>query len=83
MTSAGRRDWLKGGRSTVHQGQIYRSAGRTTSFAPSVRFVTDMAKDEAHTRLCGGISDRRFSKLYCNELDDWLAGTYKALRPEK
>jgi penicillin amidase len=72
---------LAGGRATPHQGQIYRSADRQTSFAPSMRFITDMATEEAHTRLCGGASDRRFSKWYANELEGWERGTYKRVQP--
>lgn len=68
---------LPGGRATVHQGQVYRSGGRTTSFAPSIRMIVDFASDGAWTRLCGGPSDRRFSKWYCNELTGWVDGTFK------
>ncbi len=62
---------LPGGRATVHQGQIYRAAGRQTSFAPSVRVVIDMADDKLHSSLVGGPSDRRFSKWYCSDLEGW------------
>jgi penicillin G amidase len=72
---------LPGGRATPHQGQIYRSAGRTTSFAPSIRFISDFESEGAWTRLVGGVSDRRGSPWYCNELSGWLAGTYKRLEP--
>ena len=71
---------LPGGRGSPWQGQIYRAAGRTTSFAPSYRFITDLGTDEAHTRLAGGISDRRFSRLYCNEIDAWTRGDYKIVK---
>jgi penicillin G amidase len=70
---------LKGGRATPHQGQIYRAAGRTTSFAPSIRFITDMAEDICETCLIGGPSDRRFSKWYASEIDAWLSGRYKSI----
>ena len=50
---------LPGGRATPHQGQLYRAADRATSFAPSIRFLTDFAEAAAHTRLVGGVSDRR------------------------
>lgn len=72
---------LAGGRATPHQGQIYRSAGRVTSFAPSFRMIADFAKDELHTNLAGGPSDRRFSKWYCSDLKNWLEGKYKTLKP--
>jgi penicillin amidase len=72
---------VRGGRATPHQGQIYRSAGRVTSFTPSFRFVTDLSKDAVHTNLAGGPSDRRFSKWYCSDLENWLKGNYKTLQP--
>jgi penicillin amidase len=72
---------LEGGRSTVHQGQIYRSGGRATSFAPSVRLVTDMARDEVRTTLVGGPSDRRFSRWYISDLERWQRGELKTLGP--
>ena len=68
---------LRGGRATVHQGQLYRSAGRTTSFAPSVRFITDMGSSTIHTNMAGGVSDRRFSKLYNSDFENWETGVYR------
>jgi hypothetical protein len=41
----------------------------------------DLGEDVLHTNLCGGPSDRRFSRWYCSELDDWLKGRFKTLRP--
>jgi penicillin G amidase len=73
---------LIGDLATPHQGQIYESAGRKTTFAPSYRMVTDLATDEIHTNLAGGPSDRRFSKWYCSDLDNWINGRYKTLRPD-
>jgi penicillin G amidase len=70
-----------GNRATPHQGQIFESAGRKTSFAPSFRMVTDLATDEASTALAGGPSDRRFSKWYCSDLLNWIQGKYKKLSP--
>ncbi len=72
---------LPGGRATVHQGQIYRSAGRVTCFAPSIRIVTDLGADEVHTALAGGATDRRFSRWYVSDLKRWLRGEYKRLSP--
>jgi penicillin amidase len=68
-----------GNRATIHQGQIYRSAGRTTSFLPSFRIVSDMGQEEVFTNLAGGPSDRRFSKWYCSDLENWIKGNYKRI----
>lgn len=70
---------LPGGRSTVHQGQVYTSAGRSTSFAPSLRMITDMAENSVYTNIPGGVSDRRFSKLYNNDFANWMNRVYKKL----
>jgi penicillin amidase len=70
---------MPGNRATVHQGQIFRGGGRELSFAPSLRFLTDMATDEVQTALAGGVTDRPFSKWYANGLADWVAGQYKTL----
>jgi penicillin amidase len=71
-----------GGRATIHQAQIYRSAGRTGTFVPSFRIVTDLSTDQCHTNLAGGPSDRRLSKWYCSDLKNWLSGNYKTIRAE-
>ncbi len=71
---------IKGGRATPHQGQIYESAGRTTSFAPSLRLMVDMGQPGSQTALAGGPSDRRFSKWYTSDLERWKNGEYKSLR---
>ena len=70
-----------GNRATPHQGQIFESAGRKTSFAPSYRMVTDLSTDDIHTSLAGGPSDRRFSKWYCSDIQNWLTGKYKLVTP--
>lgn len=68
-----------GSLATPHQGQIFESAGRQTSFAPSFRMVTELACDEIYTNMAGGPSDRRFSKWYCCDLANWQNGIYKKL----
>lgn len=70
---------IRGGRATIHQGQVYTNAGRKTSFAPSYRLITDMAENVVHTNLAGGVSDRRFSKLYNNDFSNWMKGVYKKI----
>ena len=68
-----------GSLATPHQGQIFESAGRQTSFAPSFRMVTDLSTDEIYTNMAGGPSDRRFSKWYCSDLENWIKGRYKKI----
>jgi penicillin amidase len=65
---------LPGGAGSPSQGQVYRSGGRETSFAPSLRLITDFAEEAVHTALAGGPSDRRFSRWYVSGLADWAAG---------
>lgn len=72
---------LPGSRGTPRQGTVYRSGGRETSFAPSLRIVTDFAHDTLHTALAGGPSDRRFSPWYASSLPAWLAGRLTERRP--
>lgn len=66
-----------GSRSTINQGQFYRNGGMNTSFCPSFRMVTDMGQSEVYTNLVGGVSDRRFSKLYKSDLKLFMSGKYK------
>jgi penicillin amidase len=68
---------LPGGRATIHQGQVYKSAGRQTSFAPSFRIVTDMSEDALYTNFAGGVSDRRFTKWYNNDFSNWASGIFR------
>ena len=70
---------LIGSPATPHQGQIFESAGRLTTFAPSLRLVTDLSTDDLYTNMAGGPSDRRFSKWYCSDLANWASGKYKKL----
>jgi len=72
---------IRGGRATPHQGQIYRAGDRATSFTPSLRLVADMSEDNLHTAMCGGPSDRRFSKWYKSGVQGWLDGALKVRKP--
>jgi penicillin amidase len=72
---------IRGGRATPHQGQIYRSSDRLTSFIPSLRLVADMSAAVLHSALCGGPSDRRTSKWYASGVEGWLAGRLKVREP--
>ncbi len=71
---------MPGGRATIHQGQVYKSNGRKTTFAPSYRLITDMSEASVHTNISGGASDRRFSKYYANDFKNWQSGKYKKIR---
>lgn len=71
---------LPGSRATIPQGQIFKVLGRKTTFAPSYRMIVDMATNEMHTNISGGPSDRRFSKWYASDLDNWYKKIYKILK---
>ncbi len=71
-----------GSRATIHQGQIYRLGERTTSFCPGFRIVTDFSQEGARTNLAGGPSDRRFSRWYCSDLENWKSGSLKTVLPD-
>ncbi len=70
---------VPGGRATICQGQIFRTHGRLTTFAPSYRSVTDLGRDEVFTSLAGGPSGRIFSGLYTTDLARWMKFDYKTL----
>jgi penicillin amidase len=70
---------VQGGRATIHQGTILHSRGRLASFTPSFHMVTDMGEEVVYTNLCGGPSDRRFSKWYASGVKGWIAGEYKEI----
>jgi penicillin amidase len=72
---------LVGSRATIHQGQVFSIAGRTTSFGPSFHMVTDLAEDAIHTNVVGGPSDRRFSRWYRSEVANWQRGELKRVAP--
>ena len=71
-----------GNRATIHQGQIYHSAGRVTTFMPSLRLVFDLSENLLYSNLAGGPSDRRFSKWYISDLENWLNYRYKTTSPD-
>jgi len=71
---------LKGNRSTIPQGAIYKNGGMLTTFHPSFRMIADMATDVLETNLAGGPSDRRFSKWYTSDIENWRNGRYKVLK---
>ncbi len=70
---------LPGNRATVTQGQIFRSAGRQTTFSPSWRMIADFSRMQLLTSLPGGPSDRRFSPYYTSDIDNWKNSRYKLL----
>ncbi len=70
---------LPGNRATVTQGQIFKAAGRVTTFSPSCRMIADMSGGELLTNTTGGNCDRPFTKWYKNNMYDWLNGVYKKL----
>jgi len=70
---------LPGNRATVIQGGLFTAHGRSTTFAPSWRFVTDLGSDTVDTALAGGPSGRRYSGWYKTDVERWLRGGYKRI----
>lgn len=70
-----------GSAATAAQGQLFKVAGRITSFAPSLRVICDLGRDDLHANIAGGASDRRFSPHYTSGFDDWLRGRYASFAP--
>lgn len=70
-----------GGRATIPQGQIFKTAGRKATFSPTFKFVTDLSDDCIWSTMAGGPSDRRFSKWYKSGVADWVAGRYRRMKP--
>ena len=73
---------LRGNRATIPQGAIYKNGGMLTTFHPSFRMIADLATDHMETNLAGGPSDRRFSKWYTSDVENWRTGKYKIIRRE-
>ncbi len=71
----------EGGRATIVQHAAFRSHGRPVVVRPSYRYMTDLATDIVHSALAGGPSDRRFSPYYTSDVERWLHGEYKELKP--
>jgi penicillin amidase len=71
---------LPGSCATIPQGQIFKVAGRVSTFGPSYRFIADFSEEGIHTTLAGGPTDRRFSKWYVHDMKNWLEGNYKILK---
>jgi len=71
---------IEGNRATVVQGSMYEIPGKKSAFCPSYRYITDLGTREVHTVLAGGPSDRRFSKHYKTDIENWLNFKYKLLK---
>lgn len=68
---------IKGNRSTISQGSVYKSKGRKTSFLPSWRMIHDSRTNIFFSCLPGGLNDAIFSKYYQSDLDNWIEGAYR------
>lgn len=68
---------LPGGRATILQGQVYRANNRNTTFAPSCRMIVNFGENTIYTNYSGGVSDRRFSKFYNNDFQNWNSKNYR------
>ena len=70
---------LRGSKSTVHQGAMYRSGNVDMSFGPSFRMIADFGSNRDYTVMSGGASGRLFSGYYKKEIKNWLTGKYKVI----
>ena len=71
---------IEASRATIVQGALFKAHDRTSTFCPSMRFITDLGTREAYTVLAGGPSDRRFSKWYTTDIERWLNYKYKSMK---
>lgn len=71
---------MEGGRATVAASFVFKEKKRIFAAGASYRFVTDLATQEAHTILAGGVSENRVSKYYASDIDKWLSFQYKKLK---
>lgn len=71
---------IKGNRSTISQGAVYRSKGRKTSFLPSWKMIYESGDSKFYTCLPGGLNDNPYSKFYQSDLDNWIIGLYRETR---
>lgn len=70
---------LQGNMATVSVSHLFSHYGRSIALGASYRFATDMGMRSIHSALCGGVSEKRFSKGYVSDLSNWLAMKYKKL----
>lgn len=68
---------IKGNRSTISQGSVYRSKGRKTSFLPSWRMIHESNNSTIYSCLPGGLNDNPYSKYYQSDLENWINGRYR------
>ncbi len=74
---------LRGSKSTVHQGTMYRANNMDMSFGPSYRLIANLGNLTGYTVIPGGASGRRFSRYYKREIKNWLTGGYKVITGRK
>ena len=63
---------IPGGKQTLNAAAMFTPKGYPESwFCPSWRYIADMGNNYILHQLPGGVSSRRFSGLYTNNLDDY------------
>ena len=70
---------MYGNRATVNQLQFLKFFDKDIVSGPELRFICDLKEDGALTNICGGVSDRRFSRKYLSDVKNWFNGKYKRL----
>ncbi len=74
---------LRGDKSTVCQGSLFRSGGRQSSFAPSYRMITAMNSPLVFTAIPSGPHESVFRAQWFNETNRYLNLQYKSIRLEE
>jgi len=73
---------LRGDKTTVCQGNRFRSLGRESTFAPSYRMITSMNSDLVFTAIPGGSHESVWDRHWFEETKRYLNLQYKTIQME-
>ncbi len=74
---------LRGDKTTVCQGNRFKSGGRDSTFAPSYRMITTMNSPIVFTAIPGGAHESVFKAHWFNESKRYLNLQYKTIKMEE
>lgn len=69
---------IKGNRATIHQGSVYISKNRRSSFLPSWRMISRSDSNEVFSVIPGGLDDKIFGRNYKSDINHWLNELYRS-----